>query len=77
MISHALVSLGVMSSPLGPYVKKPRKKLLEEHHSLSEEWFSWSKRWFETSTLRPTTRLQLSGYYFRFCAMQVSLLRIF
>lgn len=56
MISHALVSLGVMSSPLGPYVKTPRKKLLEEHHSLSEEWFSWSKRWFETSTLRPTTR---------------------
>ena len=56
MISHALVSLGVMSCPLSPYVKKPRKKLLEEHHSLSEEWFSWCKRWFETSTLRPTTR---------------------
>lgn len=56
MISHALVSLGIMSAPLGPYAKKPRKRLLEEHHSLSEEWFSWCKRWFETSTLRLTTR---------------------
>jgi hypothetical protein len=56
MISHALVSLGVMSAPLGPYVKKPRKNLLEESHSLSDEWFSWCKRWFETSTLRLTTR---------------------
>jgi integrase len=56
MISHALVSLGVMSAPLSPYARKPRKKLLDEHHSLSEEWFSWCKRWFETSTLRPSTR---------------------
>lgn len=56
MISHALVSLGIMSAPLSPYVKKPRKKLLEESRSLSDEWFSWCKRWFETSTLRPTTR---------------------
>ena len=56
MISHALVSLRVMSAPLCPYAKKPRKKLLDEHHSLSDEWFSWSKRWLDTSTLRPTTR---------------------
>jgi hypothetical protein len=56
MISHALVSLGVMSAPLRPYVKKPRKKLLEESHSLSDEWFLWCKRWFETSTLRQTTK---------------------
>jgi hypothetical protein len=56
MISHALVNLGVMSAPLSPYVKTPRKKLLEESHSLSGESFSWCKRWFETSTLRPTTR---------------------
>ncbi len=56
MISHALVSLGVMSAPLSPYAKKPRKKLLEESHSLSDEWFSWCKRWFETSTLRLSTR---------------------
>lgn len=32
MISHALVSLGVMSASLSPYVKAPRKKLLEESH---------------------------------------------
>ena len=51
-----LVSLGVMFSPLSSYVKKPPRRLLEEHHSLSEEWFSWCKRWFETSTLRPATR---------------------
>lgn len=56
MISHALVSLGVISAPLRLYVKKSRKKLLDESHSLSEEWFSWCKRWLGTSTLRHTTR---------------------
>lgn len=56
MISHALVSLGVMAAPLSPYTKVPRKRLLDEHHSLNEEWFSWCKRWLDTSTLRPTSK---------------------
>lgn len=55
MLSHAFVALGIMSSPLAPYVSsKPRRSV--DFNSISPEWQSWCKRWYETSTLRPSTR---------------------
>ena len=51
MLSHAFVALGIMSSPLAPYVSsKPRRCV--DFTSISPEWMSWCKRWYETSTLR-------------------------
>ena len=55
MLSHAFVALGIMSSPMAPYVSlKPRRRV--DFTSISPEWMSWCERWYETSTLRQSSR---------------------
>ena len=61
MLSHAFVALGIMQSPLRPYVAPSRCKPAEWNTGgISPEWLSWCNRWYETSTLRPSTRRSTS-----------------
>jgi hypothetical protein len=56
MLSHAFVALGIMQSPLRPYVAPQGVKRQVEHCGISPEWLSWCDRWYATSTLRLSTR---------------------
>jgi len=55
MISHALVSLGLMARPLEPLQPLTNRTSVETD-SLSPDWLAWCNRWHGSSTLRPSTK---------------------
>jgi integrase len=55
MLSHAFVALGILSSPLAPYISLGRRRCVD-FSSIDPMWLSWCTRWYEMSTLRPSTR---------------------
>lgn len=57
MVSRALLSFGMTTSPLPPRVKIHER--FGNHYAETDvpgEWLHWSKRWQDTSTLRPKSR---------------------